>query len=603
MSTERRVRKLRIRTDDRATLPRINFLLEDALRTASLPGIPANGQVFIKKLNLGSFFPSVNSRFLSKRIDDLMRHLTLVKVDRAAAEQPKASAVWFADELEPYRLLADMLAQGHRPQAWYWSIAVNGWSPQLPVSQGISQIISQVSQKEAGLTGLAYVLEPLLKGEVLLNVLHTVASKDVIIWLLTLGLKTKFDQTVSGGNIRQETDKSGAVETHFRHRTMPGNWQNALNKALSLWRPNDPRSIFIASLGLAQGRHEVTSGYVAEAIRDALGQIGAVQHLLLDGVQDQQLDSSADHIALEKQSHPIVEPNFDGGHLYQNHRSTKKSGGRIKKFSKKSSGKKEEVNYSDDQYVSTDQTINKQLPSPQQSFLVGRFAGELSNFAGLPFLITVLERLGYEKLLLEQPEYLSLQMAERIFWQVSALLKIPEVDPILGFLNEPSEIASTTVEFVAPMQWRSILKPSKADVLKLSLAPVAGLPGQRLIMDQKERLVLGLWHSGNKAQVQPWLDSPILLRTLDRARTWNIAKAVDNFVRAIGRYLRCNTRMNLRTLIQRQAYVAITRTHLDITTHLQQLDIRVRSAGLDIDPGWVSWLGRVVQFHYIENEG
>ena len=196
MSTERRVRKLRIRTDDRATLPRINFLLEDALRTASLPGIPANGQVYIKKLDLGRCLSSVNSRFLSKRIDDLMRHLTLVKVDRAAAEQPKASAVWFADELEPYRLLTDMLAQGHRPQAWYWSIAVNGWSPQLPASQGISQIISQVSQKEAGLTGLAYVLEPLLKGEVLLNVLHTVASKDVIIWLLTLGLKTKFDQTV-----------------------------------------------------------------------------------------------------------------------------------------------------------------------------------------------------------------------------------------------------------------------------------------------------------------------------------------------------------------------------------------------------------------------
>jgi hypothetical protein len=29
----------------------------------------------------------------------------------------------------------------------------------------------------------------------------------------------------------------------------------------------------------------------------------------------------------------------------------------------------------------------------------------------------------------------------------------------------------------------------------------------------------------------------------------------------------------------------------------------VRLAGLDINPGWVPWLGRVVTFHYMSSHG
>jgi hypothetical protein len=39
-------------------------------------------------------------------------------------------------------------------------------------------------------------------------------------------------------------------------------------------------------------------------------------------------------------------------------------------------------------------------------------------------------------------------------------------------------------------------------------------------------------------------------------------------------------------------------THLDLDLLTQRVDIDIRRAGLDIDPGWVPWLGRVVTFHY-----
>jgi hypothetical protein len=64
------------------------------------------------------------------------------------------------------------------------------------------------------------------------------------------------------------------------------------------------------------------------------------------------------------------------------------------------------------------------------------------------------------------------------------------------------------------------------------------------------------------------------------------------------RYLRRHLRIGLASLVVRRARVAITPTHVDIFFRLNAADVRVRRAGLDIDPGWIQWFGRVVTFHY-----
>ena len=45
--------------------------------------------------------------------------------------------------------------------------------------------------------------------------------------------------------------------------------------------------------------------------------------------------------------------------------------------------------------------------------------------------------------------------------------------------------------------------------------------------------------------------------------------------------------------------VRVTRTHVDVVLRLEQLDLAVRAAGLDRDPGWVPRLGRIVLFHFV----
>ncbi len=67
---------------------------------------------------------------------------------------------------------------------------------------------------------------------------------------------------------------------------------------------------------------------------------------------------------------------------------------------------------------------------------------------------------------------------------------------------------------------------------------------------------------------------------------------------ALRRWLRRHTPFTLKTLIHRPGTLALTPTHLDLTFDLTQVDIHIRRAGLDVNPGWLPWFGRVVQFHY-----
>lgn len=55
-----------------------------------------------------------------------------------------------------------------------------------------------------------------------------------------------------------------------------------------------------------------------------------------------------------------------------------------------------------------------------------------------------------------------------------------------------------------------------------------------------------------------------------------------------------------RKLLSVPARVTVTTSHIDCYFSLESVRLEVRLAGLDINPGWVPWLGRVVTFHYGE---
>jgi hypothetical protein len=80
------------------------------------------------------------------------------------------------------------------------------------------------------------------------------------------------------------------------------------------------------------------------------------------------------------------------------------------------------------------------------------------------------------------------------------------------------------------------------------------------------------------------------------------AQALRRWTLRQRRALRRHARMDLAELLQRPAWVSASPTHLDVLFPLEAVDLRLRRLGLDRDPGWLPWFGRIVAFHYLPRE-
>jgi hypothetical protein len=77
-----------------------------------------------------------------------------------------------------------------------------------------------------------------------------------------------------------------------------------------------------------------------------------------------------------------------------------------------------------------------------------------------------------------------------------------------------------------------------------------------------------------------------------------IESVVAHWIAAMRRWCWRHPRLRLRALVSTPGRLSATETHVDVRFAHGQADIRVRKTGLDLDPGWVPWLGIVVRFHY-----
>jgi hypothetical protein len=97
-------------------------------------------------------------------------------------------------------------------------------------------------------------------------------------------------------------------------------------------------------------------------------------------------------------------------------------------------------------------------------------------------------------------------------------------------------------------------------------------------------------------QAHAWAHPHIGLVMPDAAASPDTVAAL--WLTACRRTLRRSARIGLASLALRPARLAWTRSHIDVHFKMSQADGRVRRHGLDLDPGWLPWLGRVVAFHY-----
>ena len=67
---------------------------------------------------------------------------------------------------------------------------------------------------------------------------------------------------------------------------------------------------------------------------------------------------------------------------------------------------------------------------------------------------------------------------------------------------------------------------------------------------------------------------------------------------AVRRWCHKHAHMRIDEVVARQGRIYATPTDIDVTMPMSAVDIRIRRCGLDLDPGYVPWFGRVIHFHY-----
>jgi hypothetical protein len=170
-----------------------------------------------------------------------------------------------------------------------------------------------------------------------------------------------------------------------------------------------------------------------------------------------------------------------------------------------------------------------------------------TSIGGLLFLVPLLDRLGVPALLDQHADLADAGFPLHLLFDIAVRLDAQPDDPLLAALGEP------------PLPLPDIMIALPRAVLDL-LGPAGPPPESR---------------------------APLALAALRRG----VRRACR---RVVG--------IGLRTLVARPARVIASRTHIDLVFDLRRVDLRIRRAGLDLDPGFVPWLGRVLHLHYRRGE-
>ncbi|NCC32682.1 MAG: hypothetical protein EOM24_11780 [Chloroflexia bacterium] len=219
----------------------------------------------------------------------------------------------------------------------------------------------------------------------------------------------------------------------------------------------------------------------------------------------------------------------------------------------------------------------------------------LTQLGGLFFLLPVLERLGLPAFLAAQPHWIEADLGWALLREAARHLGITEQDPLHHILGEaPPD--DPELSFVAPTTWHN----GPAALPYATIHRAEQQPGQRGIIDRTGRLLLARWAHRRPAGLHELRAATELRRGAPLA---NLPSPLHAWITAARRWLRRSpAHIGLRDLVTRPALVSATTTHLDLTFDHSQTELRLRRLGLDFNPGWVPWLGKVVSFHYANIE-
>ncbi len=535
---DRRVRRLAVGATEPALARRGALLVEDALRTASLPadGVAGARVLVVRSLALGRISPDAPPTTVALEIEERLRELAARAVSARDPSAPAAAAVYFDDPLQPLVRLATRIAARQRVDEWFWPLAVPVWRPDLPRPDALRALLAAALDVGSGAVGQALIVRALMRQgtlDELVSALRWQDGQELLRrsgWAEVPGAVADDVAPLLAGEPARRAVAAWAARLGAEDARVI--WlAAALAVAERPTRAADPRLPARAraeATALLAGRApepDLAGDVVVERPRVAAqpapaavaGQRGRPERKGRPsgrGVGD----AAGETVVRVAEAGEVATPQERTGAASVG----PAPGGQSRGVSARPLSQEEEPQPSAaarraDAVPRMVRTAA--LPEAESTTTYGERVN--SGYAGLFYLLPLLRRLGFVRLLEEEPELVERELPARLLRHIARRVGAPPEDPVY-----------------------------------------AALPAGEPADDADLAAVLAQWTT--------------------RLRRW----------------CRRHAEMGLVSLVRRPGTLSFTRTHLDVFFSLRQVDLRIRKAGLDVDPGWLPWLGRVVAFHY-----
>lgn len=517
MLAERRVRRLSICAADDALARRAGFLIEDALRTASLPGDGAE-LLLLRRLRLPPFTAAASPQHVALRLEAACR--AAVAVDGTLADDASlaaAPAVRFADHLSAHLALTRLLLAGSACQAWCWPLLVKGYRPELERGGALRTLALSLANLVEAPTALPCWLARL--------VAHGDAACAAFVLALQGDDMARLQRACGGA--RQQAP---LVE--------PARWQSLLDWSARRLGVDDVRHRWLLDMARVYGVEADRHGGSETAGGDE-APVGIVAAKLAVGSTD-------------------VDGRGEGGDEGHDRDRSEQTG--------------------------IDAVFSTQAPGP---------AGPRAGASAAPATLAPGSA--------AKAAAMASQSAPQREKLAPAARAAPP--PLATDLPATVKAVATARALVvqAPAAARTAIDAATAAGGLLFLVPVLTRLGVAEFLDE----------DGARSDLPPRIFATLLRRLsiADDDPAWSLSgrpPALDQqadrdaarWLTLCRRHLRLQVGIGLYSLVCRPAGIAITATHVDVRQGIDAVDLRIRRAGLDIDPGWVPWLGRVLRFHY-----
>jgi hypothetical protein len=585
----RRVRKLKIKTQDESSATSDINALQEAFKLASLPGIPPNGLLLIKKLDLGVYRSNSSPVSIANLIDQRIQPAVWQPICIDHEEQPDSNAVWFSNPAQAVFRLVELTLTKSAPQAWYWPLLFPLWQQGMNLTELMKVINSHHQHPESKPVTLAQVI------------LQVVSHRNTSTALDSVGELFAQQMLVESGVYPSLANTSVTRKTFSAKLQLHHPWRKLVEAAVIKWGRNDVRTLWFSF-----------SGMISQ--NPALLKINALLPILQTVIADIAVD--IDHQPWDKK--PTAEsdnPLVNEQSIQTEQAFVEASGIRPADESRlNSQPDSQQPVTSSEKPIESAQAVNQPPVNPersQQSISEGNSSAaephpvQLDDFhhseqAGLAFLIALLELLWISDSLSENEFMAHINFPLRLIKRVAQRMNISADHPVIEAIADLPEADFEAIDqFRAPPGWQRLITSPNAEATQLLRFSIEGDASLCYITDRSRKLLLYVG-SHNPADIPDWLIACTVIEQPGLHPQPTLTDLENTWLLLLSRYLYRYAKLGLRQMLNRPGRIASSKTHFDILFDTQQIDIRIRIAGLDINPGWVPWLARVVQFHYVE---